>query len=68
MVILAVSLFPVDSTQVYMPSTSLIVCAIVIALVNLVGPWMLWFSWTWKTRRGGGWEVAKVKLRKSKRE
>lgn len=70
MVLLAVSLFPFDIDQAlgWVPSTPSIVFGVIIALVNIVGPLMLWHSWTWKTRRGGGWEVAKVRLRKGSRE
>lgn len=36
----------------------------VLSLVNVVGPIMLWYGWKWKTKRGGGWEVAVVRVRK----
>ena len=37
---------------------------VVIVLVNVVGPLGLWFAWRWKMTRGGGWDAAKVTLRK----
>ena len=56
MVLLALSLFPsaCQGTVLIFLST--------IALVNLLGPIMLHFAWRWKTQRGGGWDVAVVKL------
>jgi phosphatidylinositol glycan class C protein len=68
MITLAISLFPhtVPSSQAntYMPTGPTTIFLLIVGLVNVVGPVMLWYSWIWKTRRGGGWEVAKVKLRK----
>jgi phosphatidylinositol glycan class C protein len=63
MVLLAISLFPRSDSA---PSAPIAVFFTMLGLVNIIGPFMLWYSWTWKKRRGGGWEVAKVRLRKSK--
>ena len=75
MIILAISIFPVSSSQSssYPSVTSsglftmpVMVFVVLLGLVNVVGPLMLWYSWRWKTRRGGGWEVAKVRLRRAR--
>ncbi|ODO06239.1 phosphatidylinositol glycan, class C [Cryptococcus wingfieldii CBS 7118] len=36
---------------------------LVLFLVTMVGPAMLWYAWRWKVHRGGGWDVAKVRVR-----
>jgi len=68
MMLLSISFFPsTPQTQGItgmFTSTPLLVFLTMVGLVNLVGPLMLWYGWRWKTRRGGGWEVAKVRLRK----
>jgi phosphatidylinositol glycan class C protein len=68
MIILSASLFPQSnsSSPVALLSIPLIVLIVVISLVNLVGPSILWYGWRWKTRRGGGWEVAKIRIRRGK--
>jgi phosphatidylinositol glycan class C protein len=66
MILLAISLFPADPSRRYTPSGPTLIFFLIVGLVNIVGPFMLWYSWTWKTRRGGGWEVAKVRLRKTR--
>ena len=67
MILLAISLFPRDPTKTFVLHTGpTMIFLLILGLVNVVGPFMLWYSWTWKTRRGGGWEVAKVRLRKSR--
>jgi phosphatidylinositol glycan class C protein len=66
MILLAISLFPRDPATSYVPTGPTMIFFLIVGLVNIVGPVMLWYSWTWKTRRGGGWEVAKVRLRKNK--
>ena len=57
-ILFALSLLPRHS-----PGPSLIFLGVV-GMVNLLGPTMLWWAWRWKTRRGGGWDVAVVKLRR----
>jgi len=66
MILLAISLFPRTPTSSFVPTGPTMIFFLIVGLVNIVGPVMLWYSWTWKTRRGGGWEVAKVRLRKNK--
>lgn len=69
MILLAVSLFPHNPVRAsYLPSGPTMVFGLILGLANVIGPVMLWYSWTWKTRRGGGWEVAKVRLRKARVE
>lgn len=58
--VLAISLFPPE------PAPSLIFLSLV-AVTNLLGPLMLWYGWRWKTKRGGGWDVARVKIRQRHR-
>ncbi len=41
-----------------------IVFLCVVGLVNLLGPWTLWYAWRWKTHRGGRWDAAKVTLKR----
>jgi hypothetical protein len=66
MILLAISLFPRDPTKTWSPTGPTMIFFLIVGLVNVVGPFMLWYSWTWKTRRGGSWEVAKVRLRKDR--
>ncbi|WWC68949.1 uncharacterized protein I206_102885 [Kwoniella pini CBS 10737] len=75
MAILSISLFPEKSftdpsytiwnIDIF-SSTPTVIFLIALSLANFVGPFMLLYAWRWKTRRGGGWDVAVVKLRKGK--
>ncbi|KAI9632299.1 phosphatidylinositol N-acetylglucosaminyltransferase-domain-containing protein [Dioszegia hungarica] len=55
-ILAAVSLFP---STLLAPAT--LIFAAALFLVNIAGPGMLWYGWRWKTRRGGGWDVAVVR-------
>ncbi|WVO17931.1 hypothetical protein L204_105629 [Cryptococcus depauperatus] len=63
-VVLAISLFPpaVPAHQ-HAPDIPTLIFLFIIILVNIVGPAMLWYAWRWKVRRGGRWDVAKVRIR-----
>jgi phosphatidylinositol glycan class C protein len=50
------------------PSGATLVFAVVLLIVNLGGPLMLWWGWSWKSRRDGNWDVAVVRLRKRNRQ
>lgn len=60
-ILAAVSLFP---STLLAPAT--LIFAAALFLVNIAGPGMLWYGWRWKTRRGGGWDVAVVRVRKAR--
>ncbi|AFR99001.1 phosphatidylinositol glycan, class C [Cryptococcus neoformans C23] len=70
--ILALSLFPATPSpfsSVFLGhrlSTPTIVFLSILFLVNFIGPAMLWYAWRWKIRRGGGWDVATVRIRQSR--
>lgn len=65
LILLVVSLLPLTHLEaVLQPTTSVLM--MVIALVNIVGPFAFWYAWIWKTQRGGGWDVAVVKVRKDR--
>ena len=36
----------------------------ILGVVGLVGPLGVWVGWRWKTVRGGGWDAAKVTLKR----
>ncbi|WRT65421.1 uncharacterized protein IL334_002364 [Kwoniella shivajii] len=73
MATLAISLFPPGPSPTspiftlkgidVIPTTPTIIFLISLSLVNIIGPLMLIYAWRWKTRRGGGWDIAVVKLR-----
>ncbi|WWC59939.1 uncharacterized protein I303_102502 [Kwoniella dejecticola CBS 10117] len=76
MAMLSISLFPhkIGSTPSYkmrgidvIPTAPTVIFLVALTLANVVGPLMLLYAWRWKTRRGGGWDVAVVKLRKGNR-
>ncbi|ORY25254.1 phosphatidylinositol N-acetylglucosaminyltransferase subunit C [Naematelia encephala] len=76
MIILAISLFPRISSNppspsdptpwisIPTPSGPTLIFLVAVILVNGIGPGMLWYGWRWKMRRGGGWDVAVVRLRR----
>jgi phosphatidylinositol glycan class C protein len=69
MTVLALSFFPSTPAGSDASASSAIggpraVFLAVIVLVNVVGPLGLWFAWRWKMTRAGGWDAAKVTLRK----
>ncbi|WWC87546.1 uncharacterized protein L201_002436 [Kwoniella dendrophila CBS 6074] len=75
MATLAISLFPLrnDSSPdlsladiQLVPTTPTLIFLLSLVLANVIGPLMLIHAWRWKTRRGGGWDVAVVKLRKGR--
>ncbi|WWC98876.1 hypothetical protein V866_005770 [Kwoniella sp. B9012] len=75
MATLSISLFPLrdDPSPSHIirgheivPTTPTLILLISLCLVNIIGPIMLLYAWRWKTRRGGGWDVAVVKLRKGR--
>lgn len=66
-ILIALSLFPASSeTRSILLETPTLIFALVIALVNVLAPLLLWYAWRWKTRRGGGWDVAVVRVRKDR--
>lgn len=44
----------------------LFIAALIIS--SLVGPLIFWRGWRWKTRRGGGWDAAVVRVKRSRLE
>ncbi|WVW79707.1 hypothetical protein I302_101677 [Kwoniella bestiolae CBS 10118] len=75
MATLSISLFPSRAAPSFeyriwghqiIPTTPTLIFLISLSLVNIIGPVMLIYAWRWKTRRGGGWDVAVVKLRKGR--
>lgn len=69
MTVLALSFFPSTPAGSDASASSAIggpraVFLAVTVLVNVVGPLGLWFAWRWKMTRAGGWDAAKVTLRK----
>ncbi|WVR04078.1 hypothetical protein IAU60_001077 [Kwoniella sp. DSM 27419] len=77
--LLAISLFPHGHDwhiqvgqlntrfNLVLPSTPTIVLVSALLVTNALGPAMLIYAWRWKTRRGGGWDVAVVRVRKGPR-
>jgi len=70
MIWLSMTLFP-PSDWVYVgtfpfrvPSGATLIYIVVLLLVNLGGPLMLWWGWSFKKRRDGNWDVAVVRVRK----
>ncbi|KIR26050.1 phosphatidylinositol glycan, class C [Cryptococcus deuterogattii LA55] len=69
---LALSLFPARPSTFsgiylrYLPSVPTLVFLLILFLVNFIGPAMLWYAWRWKIRRGGGWDVATVRVRQNR--
>jgi phosphatidylinositol glycan class C protein len=72
MVWLSITLFPPSKWilvgPMLVPSGATLVFAVVLLIVNLGGPLMLWWGWSWKSRRDGNWDVAVVRLRKRNRQ
>lgn len=69
---LALSLFPASPSIFsgiylgYLPSTPILMFLLILFLVNFIGPAMLWYAWRWKIRRGGGWDVATIRVRQNR--
>ncbi|WVF66703.1 hypothetical protein IAT40_001445 [Kwoniella sp. CBS 6097] len=49
-----------------LPTTPTSIFLLSLLVVNVIGPGMLIYAWRWKTRRGGGWDVAVVRIRKGR--
>jgi phosphatidylinositol glycan class C protein len=70
MIWLSLTLFPasdwihVERLPFPVPSGATLVFLIVLLIVNVGGPLMLWWGWSWKRRRDGNWDVAVVRVRK----
>ena len=67
MVILSLSFLPGEATEPssVIPAAPTLIFVGVLLVVNVIGPFIFWYGWRWKTIRGGGWDVAVVRIRQA---
>ncbi|ORX36416.1 phosphatidylinositol N-acetylglucosaminyltransferase subunit C [Kockovaella imperatae] len=64
-VLLAFSILPHDPSESLLFTAPSLIFLCTLLVVNIIGPLVFWWGWRWKTIRGGGWDVAVVRIRQA---
>lgn len=57
---------PVPNPSLQAPSVPALIFLSTLGIVNVLGPLGFWWAWRFKTRRGGGWDPAVVRVRRDR--